>query len=278
MERFREAIERYGLSDLGYQGSKFTWSNNREYCVFTKERLDRGFVNLSLVLLFEFSSVLTLPTQSSDHSPILIKLSQHQFTNVQGSKLFRYEMCKKALIQWSKKHGTKGRGSVVENLKEILRLQEVNKGEYGTVIKMRQKEVECLLEEENTRWKQKAKHRWLQEGNINTKYFHMCANHTRKNNKICEIERREDGLMTTSPAKISTLFQSFYQYLFCSSNPTGSLECLNILKSKIKFKASRGLRQGDQLSPYLFILCSEVLSALLNQAEMTKAITGFPLA
>jgi hypothetical protein len=39
---------------------------------------------------------------------------------------------------------------------------------------------------------------------------------------------------------------------------------------------SRGIRQGDPISSYLFILCAEALSAMLNQAENMGVITGMP--
>uniref|UniRef100_A0A803PA42 Reverse transcriptase domain-containing protein n=1 Tax=Cannabis sativa TaxID=3483 RepID=A0A803PA42_CANSA len=41
---------------------------------------------------------------------------------------------------------------------------------------------------------------------------------------------------------------------------------------------SRGIRQGDPLSPYLFLLCAEGFSSLLHQQERNNAIVGFKVA
>ncbi|XP_019100869.1 PREDICTED: uncharacterized protein LOC109132875 [Camelina sativa] len=45
-----------------------------------------------------------------------------------------------------------------------------------------------------------------------------------------------------------------------------------------KIKPSRGIRQGDPLSPYLFLFCAEVLSNMMQKAERDRQIHGIRLA
>ena len=64
------------------------------------------------------------------------------------------------------------------------------------------------------------------------------------------------------------------------------MRCVNSASFKVlvngqpsrEFVSSRGLRQGDPLSPFLFIMCAEGLSALLRDAEKRGAIHGIKIA
>ncbi|KAK2354861.1 hypothetical protein QL285_092328 [Trifolium repens] len=44
------------------------------------------------------------------------------------------------------------------------------------------------------------------------------------------------------------------------------------------FKPNRGIRQGDPLSPYLFILCADVFSGMITKAQNQSSINGIAIA
>ena len=60
------------------------------------------------------------------------------------------------------------------------------------------------------------------------------------------------------------------------------MQCVSTVEYRVRinaeesesFKPTRGLRQGDPLSPYLFLLCTEGLNALLTHAEENENISG----
>ena len=60
------------------------------------------------------------------------------------------------------------------------------------------------------------------------------------------------------------------------------MKCVSTVEYRVRindeetesFKPTRGLRQGDPLSPYLFLLCTEGLTALLAHAEEIGNISG----
>ncbi|KAL9666155.1 hypothetical protein QQ045_000479 [Rhodiola kirilowii] len=86
--QFRSAVEDCDLSDLGFKGYQFTYSNRRKADSETKCRLDRALANAPWLQLFPNAVVYHLSNFQSDHSPIQLSLRP---VRRRSPRLFRYE-------------------------------------------------------------------------------------------------------------------------------------------------------------------------------------------
>ena len=57
----------------------------------------------------------------------------------------------------------------------LCKLQEEGQGEHVDLMLRLQNEIEQSLEEEDLKWKQRAKQHWLKMGDQNTKFYHQHA-------------------------------------------------------------------------------------------------------
>ncbi|XP_015166827.1 uncharacterized protein [Solanum tuberosum] len=71
---FIGVIEACGLMDLGFNGPKFTWSNQRGVNFRIWKRLDRAMVNDKWLENMPHTSITHLPSVGSDHCPLLLEM------------------------------------------------------------------------------------------------------------------------------------------------------------------------------------------------------------
>jgi hypothetical protein len=110
------------LGDMGFHGSKYTWSNKRDSDEFINERLDRAVATSRWCEKFPNAVVEVLPVSNSDHKPLLLTFDAEYRM---PSRLLRYEAkwnldeeCY-SVIQQSWNEGEIGRdqmGVVLQNL------------------------------------------------------------------------------------------------------------------------------------------------------------------
>lgn len=208
----RNWVDSYGLVDLGYQlGPNYTWLNYR-----VKERLDRGFCNVSWRLTFPDAFIQHLPRVKSDCCPLLLNL----FSSVvsQGiNKPFRSQsmwmnhdkFSDFVLDQWKSYDGnlshkvqklasdlqdsnTKVFGNIFRKKRRLLsRIAGIQKSlgiKHNPFLVILEtdliKEYEEVRDHEALYWQQKLRIRWLQHGDKNTKFFHLSTLVRRRRNKI----------------------------------------------------------------------------------------------
>lgn len=85
MSVFNNFLTNYGLVDLGFLGSPFTWTNGRIGNQIVRTQIDRAHANCEWLSHFLDIKVIHLPKPRLDHNPLLLKT---QNFNHLGSKPF----------------------------------------------------------------------------------------------------------------------------------------------------------------------------------------------
>lgn len=217
LESFDTFIRDANLFDLPLHGRKFTWYKPNGRC---KSRLDRMLVNNTWITKWPTACLKGLPRSISDHCPIFLESKSSYW----GPKPFRFinawmthpDFKEFVMKAWSGYQIVGWGGYIVKEKLKLLKedLRQWNNLVFGSIEKkiesLKEKiqeldfindalgldEIEIIHRKEcttdlfrsmslrNSLNAQKARKRWLQEGDLNSKFFHRTVNFRRKKNEI----------------------------------------------------------------------------------------------
>lgn len=252
---FNETVDSCGLRDFAFNGYQFTWERSRGTNLWVEEKLDRILVNDAWLDLFDKATTTSIEATLSDHLPLMLwpipsvrssRRKSFKFENlwlreVQCREVVyncwrnslgvhlpaRLELCGRAIWKW-------GRG-VSTNFQEKIELCK----QRMSVLRKRQdmdgvqrfteahREYLHLLEQQNCYWRQRAKEFWLQDGDINSKFFHNAVKSGRRNNLITRLKNSVGEWISEKQGMENMIFQHFNQ-LFSTSggNMAQVLNCI----------------------------------------------------
>lgn len=88
---FQNIVRYCALSDLGFSGNQYTWSNSRKGEHNIRERLDHFLANDAWKDLYPLFKVKHLPRYKSDHSPVVVNYDLSTETMGRRRGGFRFE-------------------------------------------------------------------------------------------------------------------------------------------------------------------------------------------
>ncbi|XP_020700937.1 uncharacterized protein LOC110112892 [Dendrobium catenatum] len=218
------------LIDPWFVGPAFTWTNNKDAGSKIFSRLDRFIVSSDIMDEFQGLRVRHLSRLVSDHCPILCSIFAE--TKINYSPWFRFEdvwvnypkarqlvMDKwndgdhgseavqlqrkysrtlKALFFWSRNKFKMINKQKDELDSEIQKLQELDR-EPGGLSEAQKEKLRFNVHLFNSTlarilmwWKQRAKVRWVEEGDGNTGFFHSMTSAQRRSKRIESIKREDE--------------------------------------------------------------------------------------
>ncbi|XP_048502961.1 uncharacterized protein LOC125498736 [Beta vulgaris subsp. vulgaris] len=247
VQGFRDCVQFCGVNDIKQAGRFFTWNNKQEGFQRVFSKIDRVMANNEWLEAFENGLVTYLPEGEYDHCPGVLCIHKEssgkkpfRFFNMwvyrdgfmelvkdvwqrpmNGCKMFQVTQKLKIMKAELKKFNREGFSDIQaqahhaynqmimkqniahEQLREVASIEEERKATED--YKRAQARYLSFL-------KQKAKERWIEKGDDNTKLFHQSIKARRQQNKIYAI-LDNGGQWLNEEHQIKEDFVSFYDGL-----------------------------------------------------------------
>lgn len=234
-----------------FHGTRFTWADGRGLGR-VRRRLDWVFVNSLIHDRFEDFKLSHLPRVASDHTPLLLQcrisstMPHHAFRFL-DAWLLHSEFPAYVQHAWQSYPTTGGMRGFYDKLFALKKdIQRWNKDVFGNIFR-NLKHAESLLSQAKARWdddpsqetrqafhkakadyflasnyelhfwQQKARVKWLKDGDANTQYFHSVVKGKCAQLRIQQI-RNSEGQLLTSQDDIMASAVEFYTALFAQES------------------------------------------------------------
>ncbi|XP_020682240.1 uncharacterized protein LOC110099440 [Dendrobium catenatum] len=227
-------------------GPKFTWCNNKSGGARILEKLDRCLINSIALNSIHLAMVKHLSRIASDHCPVLLEIFKPAVVNkidIRYEEVWATYHGAEAIVEksWSKFAGLDPASSLNVKFKRTLRslfywskakfknlmvlrdrlkeeIQEIQleEGEFGIsleklqILRFKINELNVTLTRLNTWWRQRAKARWMEEGDCNSGFFHAFANAKKNTNWISHIKTNACNIME-DVNEIQKVFSEFFK-------------------------------------------------------------------
>ncbi|XP_020695903.2 uncharacterized protein LOC110109264 [Dendrobium catenatum] len=201
------------LVDPGFSGPAFTWTNNKDARSIIFSRLDRFLVSSPILDSFQGLKAWQLVWDKwrvDDAGNEALKLRK------------KCQRTLKALFFWSRDK-IKMLNQLKEDLdREIKFLQDLECSPAGLTevqaeaLRYKVQLLNSTLARIMSWWKQRAKVKWLEEGDENTRFFHSMAS-ARKRSNFIDVLKQPDGSIVTEQMQISEMIHCFFEKKWCGN-------------------------------------------------------------
>ncbi|XP_042479670.1 uncharacterized protein LOC122060603 [Macadamia integrifolia] len=242
---FQAMVDTCALVQAPSQGKKFTWTNNRRRGNVVAV-LDRSFCNGNWLEVFRNINQIVLQRTASDHTPVLVvsdaipkpgnipfRFNNFWMENVNFEDIIRevwnkevsgnpilvlsqkLKQVKIFIKSWARNNFPNVDEEVKKASKNLDLIQEEIEA-TGMIDDLFDREADAktyllkATQMQDSFWSQKAKQRWMKEGDRNSKFFHLSVQMRRLRNQIRTL-KNINGEWISDQQRLSSYISEYYE-------------------------------------------------------------------